>query len=143
MNNLTTMDGFVQSLGESDNELTPMEIARKYSKLVELKKQVDEKYKQYREQLLEATKSLGVLSLKTEEYTITRQTRKTVKISNDEVAIEELKLRNIPVVTKTVIDEDYMMPAIKQLLEKNGELIPGIQENVTEFVTVRQASKKN
>lgn len=130
---------FVDSLGEPTNELTPMEIARKYSKLVELKKQVDERYKQYREQLLDATKSLGVISLKTEEYTITRQTRKTIRISNHEVATEELKLRNIPIVTKTVLDEDYMMPAIKQLVEKDGELIPGIETSATEFVTVRQA----
>lgn len=139
MNNPATADEFVKSLGEPENELTPMEIARKYSKLVELKKQVDERYKQYREQLLEATRSLGVLSLKTEEYTITRQTRKTVKVTNDEVAIEELKLRNIPIVTKTVLDQDYMMPAIKQLLESGREMIPGIEEFATEYVTVRQA----
>lgn len=139
MNNPATADDFVKSLGEPENELTPMEIARKYSKLVELKKQVDERYKQYREKLLEATKALGVLSLKTEEYTITRQTRRTVKITNDVVAIEELKLRNIPTVTKTVIDQDYMMPAIKQLLESSQEVIPGIEEFATEYVTVRQA----
>lgn len=133
-----TVEEFTDSLAAPTNELTPMEIARKYSKLVELKKQVDERYKQYREQLLDATKSLGVISLKTEEYTITRQTRKTIKISNDDVAIEELKLRNIPIMTKTVLDKDYMMPAIEQLLS-SGEIIPGIETAATEFVTVRQA----
>ena len=135
-----TAQGFVESLGEPDEKLAPIEIARRYSKLVELKKQVDERYKQYREELLAATKELGVLTLKTEEYTISRQVRKTVRVVNDQVAMQELEMRNIPIVKKEVLDMDYMKPAIDQLAE-SGEIIPGIETSATEYVTVRQARK--
>lgn len=121
-------------------QLTPMEKAERYFKVVALKKRVEEEYKRLREELLQITKDAGVLSLKTEQYTISRVKRQTTKITDHQAAINSLTERNIPIVTKTVLDEDYMKPALEQLAE-SGEVIPGIETFDTEYVMVRQAKK--
>jgi hypothetical protein len=122
-------------------EMSPIELAEGYSKLIELKAEVEVRYKAFREALLEATKKHGVLSLKTEKYTISRQKRSTVKVTDQKTAIRELEEKGIEVVTKVVLDEEYMKPVYEQLI-KDGEFIPGIETFTTEFVTVRATSKK-
>lgn len=141
MSNPKTQEKFIESLGEPDKELTPIEKATRYVKLIDIKKQIDQKYKEYRQELLELTKEMGVLTLKTEDITISRATRRTVKVTNDGVLKEELELRKIPIVEKTVLDMDYMKPVIDKLSQE-GEVIPGLDTFETEYVTVRKTKKK-
>lgn len=117
--------------------LTPAQMAEEYLKLISLRNSVEDRYQKLRAGLLEATKKNGVVSLKTEKFTITRQKRVTIKVVDHEQAIEEMKARNIPVVVKTVLDDEVMRPTYKQLCE--NEEVPGFSSISTEFVTVRLA----
>ncbi len=118
------------------SEMTPAQMVSRYSKVLALKKKIDDEYKQLRAELLEVTKESGVVSLKTEDYTLTRQSRTTVKVTNHKAAISALEDREVPVTTKVVLDDDYMKPIYKKMLEE-GEVIPGIDSFTTEFVTIR------
>jgi ribonuclease HIII len=122
------------------SSMTPMEMAEQYDQLIQLKAEIEVKYKAFRVALLEATKKHGVISLKTERYTITRQTRNTIKVTDHQTAIRELEDRNIPVQTKVVLDDEYMKPVYEELV-KGGEFIPGIESFQTEFVTVRPTKR--
>jgi hypothetical protein len=135
------MNEFVESLGTDTPALsTPDKIAQ-YAKLIEVRKQVEERYNSLRKELLEEMKRTKVVSLKTEDYTLTRQTRKTIKVTNDRAAINALKDLGHEVVTKEVMDMDYMKPVVENLTQ-DGEVLPGIEEFSTEFVSIRTAAKK-
>ena len=120
--------------------MSPAQMAEEYQKIISLKDAVEERYKFIREKLLEVTKQNGVVSLKTEKFTITRQSRTTVKVTDQKQAIAELEARNIEVVTKVVLDDDVMKPVYKELCKT--EEIPGITAFTTEFVSVRLAKVK-
>jgi hypothetical protein len=127
-----------------DEQLLPMtsdQMTERYLKIKAVRDRIEEEYQFLREKLLEETKKLGVISLKTEKYTITRQKRNHYKIYNHDVATDELEKFGVPVKTKVVLDEDYMKPAINELISR-GEMINGIESGVSEFVTVRVAKSK-
>jgi hypothetical protein len=134
-------DEFEKSLESDTPPISVPDKINQYAKLIEVKKQIEERYDALRKDLLEEMKRTKVVSLKTETYTLTRQTRKTIKVTNDRAAITALKDLGHEVITKEVIDMEYMKPVITGLTEQ-GEVLAGVEEFNTEFVSIRSAGKK-
>ena len=126
----------------NDNSMSPMEIAEEVMKLEKLKKQVDAKLKDHKANLLEVMTDLDVLSLKTGSYTLSRKSYNRIRVIDDQEVAKSLEKMGVPVETKEVLDMDYMKIPIKQILDK-GEIIGGIEEIRTPYVTVRLATKKD
>lgn len=122
-------------------EMTPMEIANNYTKLMQLRDEVEARYKIFRIALLDSMKKHNAISIKLDQCTITRTKRKTFKVTNDEVLKKELEARDIPVVLKTILDPEYMKPTFDQLKE-DGEILSGCEISEIEYVSVRSSSKK-
>ena len=118
----------------------PMEIAGEVMKLEQLKKQVDERLREYKRQLLEKMLELDVVQLKTGDYTLSRKQYKRVKVTNDEQATRDLEKMGVPVETKTVLDMNLMKIPLRNLLDE-GKEIEGVEEVKTDYVSVRLAKK--
>jgi len=125
------------------NAKTPAEMAKKIVKLKDLKSQIichlDDKIKEISNSLLESMKEFDVLTLKTEDLTITRQTRITVKVDDVEDVEDFFKNNNYPFST-TLVPDEPTMKSIKDLAKKNIEG-DGIEMNKTEFVANRATKK--
>ncbi|RKY72543.1 MAG: hypothetical protein DRP97_00485 [Candidatus Latescibacterota bacterium] len=117
-------------------QLKPFEIAEQVVKLQSVKKEVDSRLKEMKASLLETTKSLDVLTLKTGSYTISRATRSTVKVLDKKALSKELESMNVEVVYG--MDMDYMKPVVKKLVDD----LDNAEVNETEYVSIRINKKK-
>lgn len=115
--------------------LTQSEKAERMLKLADLKKQVETAYNAIRDELLSETQRLGVLSLKTESYTITRAKRITPKVEDYDTLKATLEKENIPYTTKEVFG-DAMTEVFKQAI-KDGRKLEGLSALETEYITIR------
>jgi len=114
---------------------SPMQKAEALIELETIKKQIEEKIVAYREQLLEATKELDVLSLKTGTYTISRVKKLYPKVIDFEQVKTSLEKENIPYdVVETFAD--HMKETFKQIAE-DGKQIDGLEISESEYIMVR------
>lgn len=111
--------------------------AEQVLRLERAQKAIEERLTSLRTELLEETKKHGVLTLKTEGYTITRQTRETLRIEDHRKVAQELDAQNIPVATETVLS-DSTKKVLKELL-KQGTEVDGASLTSTEYVSIRLA----
>lgn len=118
-------------------ELAPADIAQNIVKLETLSKQIKARLDEYKDRLMEEMKEKQVLSLKLETMTVSRAKRKTVKVTDDALLEEALAGLGHQVITKKIVDMDYMKPVVTSILEA-GEL-NGASMTETEYITVRLA----
>lgn len=115
--------------------LTSYEKAQQIIKLESAKDKIDERLSELRADLLAATKEQGVLTLKTEDYTITRATRETLKVTDHKEAAAELDKMNVPVMTETVLS-DSTKKVLKELI-KQGKVFDSASVSSTEYISIR------
>jgi hypothetical protein len=116
---------------------TPAEMALKLMKLKELKAEIDSQLKEINAKLLEEMSALGVLTLKTDQMTISRASRTTTKVVNLEEAQMYFKINGLQFATVQTPD-DVTMNTIK-LMVKDGKTPTGVETKETEYVSVRLA----
>jgi len=115
--------------------LSSYEKAKQIIKLEAAKDKIDQALSELRADLLTVTKEQGVLTLKTEDYTITRATRDTLKVSDHKAAAMELDSMNIPVATEIVLS-DSTKKVLKELI-KQGKEFDNATVQSTEYVSIR------
>lgn len=120
------------------NGLSQSQKAERLLKLADLKKQVETAYNALRDELLEETQRLGVLTLKTESYTITRARRVTPQVVDYKQLKETLEKEKIPYTVKEVFG-DAMTEVFKQAI-KEGRELEGLESKITEYITIRGGS---
>lgn len=115
---------------------TPAEQAAQLLKLQKLKKEVDARVKELNALLLYEMQQQGVLTLKTEKYTISRAKRTTVSVVDHQELAEDL-VRKTTIEPKwvTVLDEITINAA--KLAMKAGMSLDGVESKETEYVMVR------
>lgn len=116
---------------------TPAEMALKLLKLKEIKAEVEKQLDDINARLLTEMSQLGVLTLKTEQMTITRAKRITPKVANMADAKAYFRTLGLEFATKTIPD-DVTMHTIRQMV-KDGQQPDGVEAQETEYVTVRVA----
>ena len=119
---------------------SPMAKAKRLMELQALVKSVKPEIDELKADLLKVTQDLGVLTLKTELYTISRAKRITPEVVDFKTVEQELKDKNIPYGTKVVF-ADYMTATFKKLIE-DGKEIDGLEAKETEYISVRIREKK-
>ena len=115
--------------------LSTYEKAQQIIKLEAAKDKIDSALSELRADLLTATKEQGVLTLKTEDYTITRATRETLKVTDHKTAAIELDAMNIPVLTETVLS-DSTKKVLKELI-KQGKEFDSASVQSTEYISIK------
>lgn len=118
--------------------IVPKNAMEKAQHLVELEnmaKQIKMKIDEYRAGLLEETKRLDVLSLKTGTYTISRVKKLLPKVVDFIALRNALEKANIPYDT-TEVFADHMKLTFKQLAEE-GRGMPGLDVAESEYIMVR------
>ena len=144
---------------------TTNDVARDYVRLTALKKEIESRLINYRQQLLNTTRELGVLTLKTEHYTISRVSSGSPKMIDMVATVKSLRSKNIPIPIETTIRTDKIASLIEFLrdanmseyiveqpiqsyvestasqLVKDGEQIDGMLLSETEYVRVTPAKK--
>ena len=119
---------------------SPMEKAKK---LVELQAKVKE-YKEIIDELkvdlLKTTQELGVLTLKTECYTISRARKVTPKVEDFDELKKSLDKANIPYETKEVFHE--RMNLVFKMAVDEGRNLKGLEALETEYIMVRVRDPK-
>lgn len=115
--------------------LTSYEKAQQIIKLEAAKDKIDSALSQLRADLLEVTKQQKVMTLKTEDYTITRATRETLKVADHKAAAAELDKMNVPVMTETVLS-DSTKKVLKELI-KQGKEFDSASVQSTEYISIR------
>jgi hypothetical protein len=133
MNDLSEM----KTLSTNDKAKQLLAIRYKRDQLRELVNNLDVQYDQLRNDLLEETSRLNVLTLKTEEYTIMRKKSLYPVVLNQSEAIEDIKKRGIEPVVK--LD----MVVMKQLLIKESKENPvkGTEVRESEYISIKQNKK--
>lgn len=119
---------------------SPAQLAVRMLDLIETKRQVDAELLQIRESLLETTRSLGVLTLKTDTYTICRSKRLTTDVVDVDELAEWFTKEGMTLTTKRVPDE-YSQGTIKESI-KCGKIPDGIEVRETEYVSIRTNKEK-
>lgn len=124
-------------------QLTGLELAQNIVKLEALKKEVAGRLEEMRSRLLVQLQEQDVMQIKTGSYTISKARRITTKVTDQIKAIEFLKPRlgEANVMTKLVLDMDYMKPVLDGIIEEGGT-IDGVEQLVTEYPIVRLAKEK-
>lgn len=112
-------------------DLTPSEAVQDIVKLEAAKREIDQRLKSLRDMLLEECQNNNVLTLKTDNFTIVRAKRKTLKVTNEQELQEQLKRLGHELVLK--LDMAYMKPVVKANLDK----LDGVEENETEYIQIR------
>lgn len=115
--------------------LTAIEKAEELIMLEKAYKEIKQKLDQYRADLLEETKRMNVLSLKTEAYTISRVKKTLPRVLNVPALRKALEQENIPYETQEVFS-DHMTPVFKQLIE-DGRSLDGLSAIESEYITIR------
>lgn len=119
---------------------SPMEKAKRLMELQSIVKRLKPEIDALKADLLKATQDLGVLTLKTELYTISRAKRITPEVVSFKVLKQSLTENNIPFETH----EDFtpqMSVLFKKLIE-DGREIDGLEGKETEYITVRIREKE-
>ena len=124
---------------KTNDPAVPTDKAKKLLKLVELHNKVKADIAELRDELLAETKRLDVLTLKTGDYIIMRQSRTTVRVEDKKSLEQDLVERDIPVVT--AIDMDYMRPVINKLVT-DGDTPEGVSVKTTEYITIKKNKGK-
>jgi glutamate-1-semialdehyde aminotransferase len=124
----------------SKSPRTAIAKAKRLMELQALYKQIKPEIDQLKAELLEITKKLGVVTLKTEDYTISRVKKVTPEVTDFETLKAELEKNNIPYGTKEVF-ADYMSLTFKKLIE-DGRKLEGLEAKESEYVAVRLAKGK-
>lgn len=119
---------------------SPMAKAKRLMELQALVKSVKPEIDELKADLLKVTQDLGVLTLRTELYTISRAKRITPEVVDFKAVEQALKDQNIPYGTKVVF-ADYMTLTFKKLIEDKRE-IDGLEAKETEYISVRIREKK-
>lgn len=117
---------------------TPSNSMEKAAKLVELEaiaKQVKAQIDQYRAELLEETKRLDVLQIKTGTYTISRVKKLLPKVTDFTALKNALEQANIPYDTVETF-ADHMKQTFKQIAE-DGRKLDGLEVAESEYVMIR------
>lgn len=120
---------------------SPMQKAQALIQLEAIKKQIDEKISKYRADLLETTRNLNVLSLKTEEYVISRVKKTYTSVSDFETLKASLEKENIPYDTVETF-ADHMKETFKQIAE-SGKKLEGLETKDSEYIMIRLAKEKH
>lgn len=89
--------------------------------------------------LLEVTQNLGVLTLKTEKYTISRAIRITPQVEDFKTLKTSLEKANVPVMTVEAF-APQMDEVFKEAL-KEGKEFDGLGKRETQYITVRVNTK--
>lgn len=133
---------------EKIKSLNPTEKTEYLAKLTELRKRINAEYKILTDELLQATKDLGIRSLKTDNYTLSRAKKVNIKVADLNQAKADLEARAMPVKTEMIETFDEltlnMLKEYYKAKEKNKELcldddsdIKGIEKSFTEYITVK------
>ena len=125
---------------KQDKTLSPFEMGKQLYKLEQMKKEIEDRLPILRAGLLETMKELKVLTLKTEEYTISKVSYNRLVVTDDEAAKLSLEKNNVKVAWK--LDMPQMKTSIRALL-KEGIEFDGITPTATEFVSVRLTKKES
>ena len=133
---------------EKIRALNPTEKTEYFAKLTALKKRINAEYAILADELLQATKDLGIRSLKTDNYTLSRAKKISFKVIDLESAKADLASRSMPV--KTVSVEQFDDPTMnmlkeyykakensKEVCEEDPSDIKGIEKSHSEYITVR------
>lgn len=100
---------------------------------------LDGEYDALRDALLVEMRKNRVMSLKTEAYTITRKSVTNPFILNSDEAIKDMQKRGIePIIKLDLVANKQML----LLAVRDGRPIKGTDIKVTEYVTIKQASKE-
>jgi hypothetical protein len=114
---------------------SPMEKAGKLMELETQKKAIVAQIESIKADLLEVTQNLGVLSLKTEKYTISRARRVTPTVLDFDTLKSALEAENIPIVTEVVFGKP--MSLVFKKFADEGREFEGLEFKQTEYITVR------
>lgn len=114
---------------------SPMEKAKRLMELQTIMKEIKPEIEQLKADLLEITQKLGVLTLKTDKYTISRAHRITPEVVDYEALKKSLKKNKIPFTTKEVF-ADYMKETFKHLIAED-RVLDGLEAKETEYISVR------
>ena len=120
---------------------SPMEKAKKLMELQKIVKNLKPIIDELRSDLLKVTQDLGVLTLKTELYTISRSKRVTPEVVDFKLLKQSLIDNKIPFGTQEVF-ADYMSVSFKKLIEDKREM-PGLEGKETEYISVRIREKED
>lgn len=101
-------------------------------------KVVNDELSIYRDDLLKSTQELGVYTLKTEDYTISRVRRITPIIEDFDVLKNTLEKENIPYETELVFKN--MDALFKDVIKQEREL-KGLGSRETQYIMVRVNKK--
>ena len=112
-----------------------MEKAAKLVELEAIAKQVKAQIDQYRAELLEETKRLDVLQIKTGTYTISRVKKLLPKVTDFTALKNALEQANIPYDTVETF-ADHMKQTFKQIAE-DGRKLDGLEVAESEYVMIR------
>lgn len=93
-----------------------------------------------KDDLLKTTQDLGVLTLKTEKYTISRAIRISPQVEDFETLKASLEKENVPVLTEVVF-APQMDEVFKEAL-KEGREFKGLGKRETQYITVRVKDKE-
>lgn len=114
---------------------SPMEKAGKLIELEAQKKEIMAQIEDIKSDLLEVTQNLGVLTLKTEKYTISRARRVTPTVLDFKTLKSALESENVPIVTETVFAKQ--MNLVFKKFADEGREFDGLEFKETEYITVR------
>lgn len=110
-----------------------LKIKQKRKELSDIKRQLDQKYDQIRQELLDTTRGLGVLSLKTEAYTISRRKTTSYCVENEQKVIKTMKKMGLDPVLR--LDKQLNRKSFK-----NNE-IDGVKKVENEYIAIRENKK--
>ncbi len=118
---------------------SPSQKAQALVQLETIKKQVNERIAQYKEELLYIMQQQKALTLKTEDYIVTRAKRVTPQVIDFNTLKDSLEKNEIPVVTEEVF-APQMDVVFKNLIEM-GKPIDGLEAKTTEYIMVKVNKK--
>lgn len=123
----------------NDKVRTFAQLKEKRTQVANLQKELDAKYNALREDLRQVMSERKVLTLKTEEYTLSRSTRRVVRITDHDKLIAWFEKRG----EKPTLKVDYYsaLPAINSAF-KAKQAVSGAEENSAEYVSVRLNKRK-
>lgn len=119
---------------------TPMKKAERLIYLQSIQKQIKPEIEALKADLLDATQKLGVLTLKTDKYTISRAKKITPEVVDFQALKKALKKNKIPFGTQEVF-ADYMKETFKKLIAEEREM-DGLEGKETEYIIVRVKETK-
>lgn len=121
----------------NDQKLSPVVMSDQLLKLETLKKETERRIKALKSDLLNQMRQNDVLTLKTGKYTISRSNRATPVIHDHQLVKQELEAAGHQVLTKEVIDMNYMKPLVMKFVPDGSEI------RETEYISIRITKDKH